>query len=154
MGYDTKYTRMPIIWPKESVYTIKKFTGSAEKGSTLKEGAALCLKYHLYVRGWMLSKFMKDILENRVSKLLTLHIMFRDTTPIGIIFVRKFRSQFRNRKTDPVCCDVSIFIKPDYRRKGYGRILINEVKKEFGTKISWTTGSKGSEKFFSNCVGE
>jgi len=148
MIYDTKYVPRLNIWPANSKYTIKKFVGAKPKGSTLKEGAALCLKYHLYVRGWLLSKWMQQVLENKVSRRLSIYIIFRDTIPIGIVFVRKQTAVARKRKHIPVDVSVSIYVKPTERRKGHGTSLMNEVIKDHGKRFIWSTGIIASRKFF------
>lgn len=144
--FDLDVVPYPLIWPANSTYTVQCF-----KGSSLKKGAALGLKYHLFVRNWMLQSIFKGLLAaKRSSSLVWIYIVFRDTFPVGVSVL------FRHRSNKDKFI-LHTFVKKQMRRKGMATLLINKVLEDHAkekTKFHCHEGLTYSMKFYLKLLGD
>lgn len=141
--FDTKPVAYPCVWPVPTSYSVIKYSGS-----TLKQGAALCLKHQLFVKGWLMRKIYAKILDDkRALKCETLYILSRNGHPVAALFSRT--------NTKMAIIYVSLFVSIYERRKGHGKTLINTVIKDNpNLQVMCSIGSRYSRKFFETALGD
>lgn len=104
-----------------------------------KESARIALDNHLYVDGWMMHGHYEIILNGDFDKInKDILVMFRGEIPIGCALIGTSRQ-------------VSIYITPKYRKKGYASKLINFILRKNGMKkneVFAGFGSSDSPSFF------
>lgn len=142
--YDLEYEPLPVLWPKECTYSVKEY-----KGSTLKQGAALGLKYRLYVSGWTLKNHLERLLKApRSLKRFTIYIAFKDQFPVGILLVIK-------NKYVAVKITVFTFVRSKLRKQGIGRLMIERlITDNPASTFRYMQGNNGSPKFYEKVFGD
>jgi GNAT superfamily N-acetyltransferase len=102
-----------------------------------KELAKLCLDEKLYVNGWEMKNCYRYILED--WKNIGIYVIFENNKPIASAVV------------DFVDNIMSCYVKPNYRKKGYGKMAIQGLLAKYDldvTKVYGTDGIKNSDKFY------
>lgn len=142
--YDLKYEPLPVLWPKECTYSVKEY-----KGSTLKQGAALGLKYRLYVSGWVLKDHLERLIKApRSLKRFTIYIAFKNQFPVGILLVIK-------NQYVAVKITVVTFVRSKLRKQGIGRLMIERlITDNPASTFRYMQGNNGSTKFYEKVFGE
>lgn len=109
---------------------IKKY--SNEK---LNEAKKIIHKNYLYVPTWSFSTWLKE----NFYEVKSIYILYENEKPIGSCLVL-------NNFFD---VNVGIFIKPNYRKKGYGKRLLRFViRNNKNFYFRYSSGIKGSLTFF------
>jgi GNAT superfamily N-acetyltransferase len=111
---------------------IKKY--SNEK---LNEAKKIIYKNYLYVPTWSFTSWMKE----KFHELKSIYILFENEKPIGSCLVLNTSSYFD--------VNIGIFIKPNYRKKGYGKQLLRfAIRNNKNFYFRYSSGIKGSLTFF------
>lgn len=97
--------------------------------------ARVALEHYLYVDGWLLSDLLLDVQE-RYQMGIDVMLECVNGNPIGVITVER---------TSRECM---VFVKPEHRRKGIGRRLVERAKMRHGDITSYGEGEEGSLEFF------
>lgn len=113
---------------------IKKF-----QNLNISEGVKICLKHHLYVptwsfQLWLTSPYFKEIIKQ-------IFILYKNNVPVGASIV-----------LDNIWeVNVGFFIKPEFRRLGFGQKLMNTVvKNNKNYELRYDYGISSSRLFFEN----
>lgn len=85
----------------------------------LKKLAKICLGNELFQRGLSLEPRYRDILENKNNNTIKIVILKENNIPVGACYYNKLE------KLVPVT--LQVFVNKQYRRKGYGYLLIKEM---------------------------
>jgi GNAT superfamily N-acetyltransferase len=111
---------------------IKKY-----RNEKISEGRKICNKHHLYVPTWSFSLWLKKDYEKNLK---SIYILFNDDEkPIGSCLVLKYK----------YISNIGVFIKPQYRNRGFGKKLIQFVAKNNKSKnLYYDLGINGSSEFF------
>ena len=116
----------------------------------LSEFADIALKNRLYVSGWHLSYFLRELRDKNnktedidFDKENRCVILFRDGKPLGVgIF---FHYSYNGKP------NIQIFIRKSERKKRYGSMIIEELFKKVNAKkedVVYRQGVKGSLAFY------
>lgn len=135
-------------------YSIKRY-----KGKLLKEGIFLCVKNRLYIEGYANLNIYQNLLVGTESFWSTtfdlsrveLFIIFGNASNvIGCFMSIPYRQKSVHKRRGYLA---SIFIKPNYRRRGIGTLLI-EYAKSFSTRKKFhAQTSRGEGHAFYTKVG-
>lgn len=85
----------------------------------LKKLAKICLGNELFQRGLSLEPRYRDILENKNNNTIKIVIIKENNIPVGACYYNKLE------KLVPVT--LQVFVNKQYRKKGYGYLLIKEM---------------------------
>lgn len=85
----------------------------------LKKLAKICLGNELFQRGLSLEPRYIDILENKNNNTIKIVILKENNIPVGACYYNKLE------KLVPVT--LQVFVNKQYRRKGYGYLLVKEM---------------------------
>lgn len=85
----------------------------------LKKLAKICLGNELFQRGLSLEPRYIDILENKNNNTIKIVILKENNIPVGACYYNKLE------KLVPVT--LQVFVNKQYRKKGYGYLLIKEM---------------------------
>lgn len=110
---------------------IKKF-----QNETLDEGRNICNKNHLYVPTWSFTLWLHKDYENDLN---SIYILYDGEKPIGSCLVLN----------ENCGVSVGVFIKPQYRNRGFGSKLLRFVTKDNKDRVlQYDMGIQGSLEFF------
>lgn len=99
------------------------------KATTKEEQRKLAddaLKAKLYVCGWLMSEYLRDIRDLRKDD-YEIAVLYEDGIAVGVA-------------VDTWKRNLNVFVRKAKRRKGYGRLLVNAVKREGSYGICGTDG--------------
>lgn len=101
----------------------------------LEYAKQICINHNLYVEGWSFLSWLK------YGNITLIGIVYNDNVPVGC-FIKK-------QDGWPNC---GAFIKPEFRLKGYGKMLLTTVYRKFPDEDYKTGyGISGSRTFFEKC---
>lgn len=118
---------------------IKKF----EKSDEIETARKICFKHYLYVPGWQFQLWLSGKYPNKI-KIKQIFILYKDDFPIGCSIV-----------LDEIFWSVNVgfFIKPLFRRNGFGKKLLKHVvKNNKNYSLQYDYGMKDSSHFFEKCT--
>jgi GNAT superfamily N-acetyltransferase len=96
----------------------------------------ICIIHKLYVEGWSFLHWLKR------ANITLIGIVYDGDVPVGC-FIKK-------QDGWPNC---GVFIKPEYRLKGYGKMLLSTIYRRFPDENFRTGyGIEGSRTFFDKCA--
>lgn len=117
---------------------VKKF-----QDSNINEGIKICLKHHLYVPTWSFQLWLTHSFYKIQIK--SIFIIYKKDAPVGASIVL-------NNNWD---VNVGFFIKPEFRRLGFGQKLMNTVvKNNKNYELRYDYGISSSRLFFENTTKE
>jgi len=117
---------------------VKKF-----QNLKLSEGVKICLKHHLYVPTWRFQLWLTHSLYK--NQLKQIFILYKNNLPVGASIV-----------LDNIYdVNVGFFIKPEFRRLGFGkRLMKTVVKNNKDSDLFYDYGVSDSKLFFENTTKE
>ena len=117
---------------------IKKF-----QNLNISEGVKICLKNHLYVPTWSFQLLLThSFYKNQLKQIF---ILYKNDAPVGASIV-----------LDNIWdVNVGFFIKPEFRRLGFGkRLMKTVVKNNKNCDLRYDYGVSDSKLFFENTTKE
>lgn len=133
----TKTTYPSVSHPQKQnknkfyIMKIKKYSNDK-----ISEGRKICNKHCLYVPTWSFSLWLGEYYEEYLK---SIYIIFDGEKPIGSCLVL-------NSTYD---VNIGVFIKPQYRNRGFGKKLIRFVaRNNKSQKLQYDMGMMGSLEFF------
>ena len=117
---------------------VKKF-----QNLNIGEGIKICLKHHLYVPTWSFQVWLThSFYKNQLKQIF---ILYKNNLPVGASIVLN----------DIWDVNVGFFIKPEFRRLGFGkRLMKTVVKNNKDSDLFYDYGVSDSKLFFENTTKE
>lgn len=114
------------------------------KSSDLAKAAKECLSARLYVpkSGYLMNNQLNLIVKHKTSERHKLVVAYSDGKPVGVAMaIADYYSDYQR-------VYIQTFVKKSFRRRGIGKSMVMEMKKQVDKPLWAFQGATGSEYFW------